>query len=147
MSAVTTVKETIVVEGLGKYGPKVSGKFYNLSKKSGLELKHFTPGHTYDVIVYTSASGTKYINQLVGEVVGAAAPAVEEAPVSNVSSTTDKVAYWDKKNDAQKLGGLFHDAAQITAAIVMAEGANVDRALEIFGTVIDRVVEIRNRMN
>lgn len=59
-------KESIVVERLAKYGPVVNGQFYSLSSKSGLSLSAFEVGKQYEVLVYTSDSGKKYINQVVG---------------------------------------------------------------------------------
>ncbi len=61
------VKETITVTLVAKYGPKVGDVWYNLSPKSNLTPDKFVKGNTYDVLVYTSKTGKKYINQIVGE--------------------------------------------------------------------------------
>jgi len=60
-------KETITVEKVSKYGVLVNGAWYNMGQKSGLTSDKFQQNGTYDVLVYTSDTGKKYINQLVGE--------------------------------------------------------------------------------
>lgn len=61
------IKETITVTLVAKYGPKVQDQWYSLSPKSGLTPANFQAGKTYQVLVYTSKTGKKYINQIVGE--------------------------------------------------------------------------------
>ncbi len=52
---------------IGKFGPKVGDVWYPLSSKSGLKPDNFEKDKTYSVLVYTSGTGKKYINQLLGE--------------------------------------------------------------------------------
>lgn len=60
-------KETITVTYVGKFGPRVGEIWYPLSSKSGLKPENFEKGKTYNVLIYTSGTGKKYINQIVGE--------------------------------------------------------------------------------
>lgn len=153
-------RETITIEAFGKYGPKANGGYFNWSQKSGLSDASVKIGGTYDVLVYQSpGKKTRYINQIVGEtptanptpVVEAAPARIMEAPTKEVSSTKaksdDKEAYWAAKNDSQKLGGLFHDAAQITAAIAMSGGYDVAKALTAFEEVLNGVIKVRSKLD
>lgn len=81
-------KETITVTYSAKYGPKIGDVFYSLSPKSGLTPKNFEVGKTYQVLVYTSKTGKKYINQIVGE--GTAV--LNGVPTNTISAqTTEKL--------------------------------------------------------
>lgn len=150
-------KETIVVEAAGKYGPKVNGVFYSLSTKSNLRPEQFQPGKTFDVLIYTTpASGKKYINQIIGEgtpvVTSAPLPSCSTVTIPNltadvVTKTTDKETYWKEKNDSQKLGGLFHDAAELTASLVMANGLKTPEALKAFEEVLSGIIAIRVKLD
>jgi hypothetical protein len=57
--------EKITIEGIGQYGPKANGRYYYISKMSALTNASFIPGATYNVEVYTSDKGAKYINKIV----------------------------------------------------------------------------------
>lgn len=154
-------RETIVVEQVGKYGPKVNGVFYSLSPKSNLRPEQFVAGRQYDVLIYTSvpsaksAGGKKYINQIVNEgPVTTAAPVVQTAliaaspaAVTTSTATENKEAYWERKNDSQKLGGLMHDAADVTSALIMANGLKTAEALKTFDEVLAGIIAIRAKLD
>ena len=55
-----TATETITVNSLNKFGVRVGNKQYNFSKN--LVNKDLKEGNTYEVEVFTSANGAKYIN-------------------------------------------------------------------------------------
>ena len=92
-----TNKETITVDSINQYGPRVGGKNYYPSKKSGLSPEDFEVGKSYTVLVYTSDKGAKYINQIVGDavvetpkaIVAPVAP-VKEAPKAPALSLSEK---------------------------------------------------------
>jgi len=85
-------KVSITVERLGKFGVLSGGLWYNLSSKSGLKVSDFSPKTTYEILVYTSDGGKKYINQIVGT--GAT---LNGEPSSSISAQTVPVKAGDDK--------------------------------------------------
>jgi hypothetical protein len=64
----SNLRETVTVKNISKYGIfGLDDTGYYLSPKSGLKPDNFEQGNTYHVLVYTSGTGKKYINQIVGE--------------------------------------------------------------------------------
>lgn len=65
----SAVNEVIMVEEVkeGKYGPfaKVGGKYYNKGKQFKGNFDDMKAGNTYEVEVYTTESGGKYIQKLI----------------------------------------------------------------------------------
>jgi hypothetical protein len=138
-------KTTITVERIGKFGVMSGGVWFNLSSKSGLKISDFSPMTSYDVLVYTSDSGKKYINQIVGT--GTIAP-VSDKVVSTKNETSvafkpgdDKLLAvlkeeakrpvkitgevdWDKKNAQIRAQGTVQAAVQSPALQMFA--ANYD---------------------
>lgn len=135
-------KVSITVERLGKFGVLSGGLWYNLSSKSGLKVSDFSPKTTYEILVYTSASGKKYINQIVGT--RNVAP-VEEVPkviagddkllevlkeeakrplTVKVDTPGYKEVDWDKKNAQIRAQGTVQAAVQSPALQMFA--ANYD---------------------
>ena len=145
-------KQTITVERIGKYGVMSGGIWFNLSSKSGLKLSDFSPMTSYDVLVYTSDSGKKYINQIVGNgaVIKADYKKVEEKVFEEVSKPGDdkllevlkrenpvrlkvdthniptytKEVDWDKKNAQIRAQGTIQAAVNSPALQMFA--ANYD---------------------
>lgn len=60
-------KATIVVDAVSKFGVRVGQEWYNIDGKSGLKVEQFEKGKTYTVLFNQSASGKKYMKQIVGE--------------------------------------------------------------------------------
>jgi hypothetical protein len=78
----TSATETITIEGPTPYGVKANGRYYNFSKF--LKDKTFETGRTYQVNIYTSDKGAKYINEVLGEVSSVLVDALQSsAAVSN----------------------------------------------------------------
>ncbi len=155
-------RETLTIESIGKYGPRANGQYFSWSNKSGLSNDSVKVGQTYDVLIYqTPGKKTRYINQIVGEAASApartleakaheqSATAVEAPKAGGIAGkpAADKEAYWAAKNDSQKLGGLFHDAAQITAAVAMSGGYDVPKALAAFEEVLNGVIAVRSKLD
>lgn len=162
---VVTEKETILVERSGQWGPQVNGEYYSVN--APLTPDMFKQGQSYDVLIKRGKpsekypTGKKYIAQLVrqaesqtknsGPTVQATAGGVlSHVPVSAPTTSyaakadsTDKEKYWEDKNKSMLVGGLFHDAATLTAAIVSTNGLTEEQALESFKRVLDRIVAIR----
>jgi hypothetical protein len=142
-------KVKITVERLGKFGVLSGGLWYNLSSKSGLKISDFSPMTTYDILVYTSDGGKKYINQIVGT--GSAAPkeiemvsgtnpglvkagddklleVLKEEAKRPVTVKADTSGYrevdWDKKNAQIRAQGTIQAAVESPAIQMFA--ANYD---------------------
>lgn len=96
-------KETIVVEALGKWGPKVNGTYYSFSPKcKEADKGKLVPGGTFDVEVFTAESGKKYINA-VGEMAqkqltGSDIVKLVQKPVF----TSEKKVYTKKSDEMSK---------------------------------------------
>jgi hypothetical protein len=144
--------EVVKIDRVGKFGPSINGKWYGLKKP--LQPTDFIAGQAYEIETEPwSKNGKSGINIMKATPASSAAPSVSvgtakavEAMVDQGAKKEDKTEYWAAKNDSQKLGGLFHDAAQITAAIVTANGLSTDKALEEFKKVLSAVVEIREKI-
>ena len=126
-------KVTITVERLGKFGVLSGGLWYNLSSKSGLKISDFSPMTSYDILVYTSDGGKKYINQIVGTSEAVAAPVTppvlkEEVDTERAKRVTapSKVGEvdWDKKNAQIRAQGTIQAAVESPALQMFA--ANYD---------------------
>lgn len=153
MSVAELIKETIVVGRVGPYGVQVGNEWYGVNKP--IEPKDFKIGVTYDVLLKVGKK--KYISQIIGQAPEAetkATPVTGRGTSNDVTRDTTKSstetkpteAYWKDKNDSMKIGGLFHDVAQVTAALIMVNGATtVEAALETFESVLDGIVAIREQ--
>lgn len=61
----STVKETVQVASLGKWGPKVGSEYYSWSKNiKETDKGKVVPGGTYDMELYIADSGKRYINSV-----------------------------------------------------------------------------------
>lgn len=110
-----------------------SGAWLNLSKD--VKPTEFQKGQTYSVEIATNDKGYKSIVK-VNEATGAAPKA----------STSSRNEYFEKKDESQKVGGLAHDAAAITSALVTSHGLTEEQALQTFERVLKAVVEIREAL-
>lgn len=142
-------KVSITVERIGKFGVMSGGVWYNLSSKSGLKVSDFSPKTTYEVLVYTSDSGKKYINQIVGSGASlpntsAGIPCVEgvdytqklppkpkagDDKLLEVIKKETKEVDWDKKNAQIRAQGTIQAAVQAQALSMYA--ANYDEWLAL----------------
>ncbi len=157
------IKETITVTQSGQWGPKVGNEYYGLNDP--LTATDFKAGGTYDVLINQGKptpkypSGKKYICQIVGSIETKGQVGTPVYPFQSQGTTSSgrgqgmektidvaKDAYWDKKNMDMRLGGLFHDAAQITASLVAVQGLTVVDALKTFDEVLTGVIASRERL-
>jgi hypothetical protein len=143
----TLEKESIVVSRVGKFGVEVAGVWYGINKP--LELTHFSSDTAYDVLIKRGPAsdkypeGKKYIAQIVGS--AAQAPiANKPAPAASPTTATGTDKYWQDKDSAIKTGAIFHDAAQVTAALIQTTGVNsTEQALKVFKEVLDGLTTLR----
>lgn len=117
--------ETIKIESNGKFGPKVNGQFYSFSKfyKGNRELP---VGSTVEVDVFTSDSGKKYINAVLGEAVAPVKAVTKQAPkAAKVLDNTMSKDEWAAKDVRISRQGVIQVAVQVTSnfeeAVILAD--------------------------
>lgn len=107
--------ETITIDTVTKYGGRVNGKNYNLSKNyTGPVLQALK---TYEAEIYTSAQGAKYINKILREIEGVAeretvavpTPA-PTAPVAATNTHVYKARDFDKEARGKTRCALYEAA-------------------------------------
>lgn len=130
-----TVKETIQVASLGKWGPKVGDEYYSWSKNiKEADKGKVVPGGTYDCDVYIADSGKKYLNSVTvnGNVapllvapVFKDTPLVKPVKVSVKKSEEMTRADWDSKDRRISRQGVIQVAVQVESdfdkAMALAE--------------------------
>lgn len=61
-----TIKETVTINSLGKWGPRVGDEYYSWSKNiKETDKGRVVPGGTYEMELYVADSGKKYINTVL----------------------------------------------------------------------------------
>lgn len=140
------IKETITVTYVAKYGPKVGEEWYNLSPKSGLIPSNFVVGKTYQVLVYTSKTGKKYINQIVGEAteLPKAEPKVEtpkDEPVAERKVSYAKPAGRDFDAEARGKVACASWAAALSSPALAMYALNKEDYLTLVETVADKMTK------
>ncbi len=157
----TTVKERIKIAELTKFGFKVGTEYVNFSKQLPEGDKtNVVPGAELDVELYVADSGKRYLNKILSGIaaqsvkpaVAMAAPEVKaEVPAKKAfvpkfqkkdESTTMSKSEWQAKDRSQLLGGLCHDAAQLTLAAVTV-GASSEDVLKMYKAMLDGVIALR----
>ncbi len=161
------MQKLVIAESVeGKFGPQVkdvAGNYYSFSKfyKGPTE---FPVGTALDVDVYTTAKGGKYLNSakvVVGD------SDVIELPTTKKTQTTETVSKvapkakpdfkakadttmskdeWKAKDRSQLIGGLSHDSAAITAALVNVSNLNQEKALEVYKKLLEGMLAIREEV-
>lgn len=127
------------IDRVGPYGVQSNGVWYGVNRP--LTPKSFVVGNVYGVTFKAGTNGKQYID--------ASSPITLPTEPSNI--TKAKLAdtspeYWDQKNRSQLVGGLFHDAAQITASLVMTQNLNKDDTLKTFAAVFEALLEYRDSL-
>lgn len=143
MSDVTHVIQ-ITIEKLGPYGPLAAGVWYGLSKKSGLTVQDFIVGNTYNVVLWTSDSGKKYINKVVNNAQSVNGAESVASPAQQAESKQQPKATWadnDKsKNKRILVQGVYQAVAH--AAIHYGEKQNyVDTVAELAEGLLGKMTE------
>lgn len=142
------IVKTIVVDAVNPKNGGVltkDGVWLSISKFGAktVDGKDITPalfdkGGTYQVEVQVGKKGGEFITGLVSAPAGHGLPTGEKlvpAPTRSFNKSFQKKddgmtkADWAKKDKSQLLGGLSHDVAAITAALIQT-GTDADAALE-----------------
>lgn len=59
-----TIKETVVIDELGKWGPRINGTYYSFSKNF-TDKAAVVPGAKLEIETYVAESGKKYVNKIL----------------------------------------------------------------------------------
>ena len=107
----SSVKETLKVDSLGKWGPKVGNEYLSWSKKiTDADKGKVVPGGTYEMDLYIADSGKRYINSV--KVSGTANTTVVIQPeplLQAVKPTHSDFGYPLKPKVAKKLDEMSKD--------------------------------------
>jgi hypothetical protein len=162
VNAGTVEKEIITVTDVAEdqYGTfvRANGKRYGEGKffKGMNDLK---AGGTYEVEVYTGPQGGKKIQKLISShpidkpetVLGTTNNTVATGnvpPLKNLKPKSESMTKedWSAKDRSQLIGGLCHDAAQITASLTVSQGMDKDGALEVYKDVLNQLINFRSEV-
>jgi|ERR1051326_349286 hypothetical protein len=147
-----TVK-TFKVKSLSKYGFFADGveKGVYFSKKLlEADKTRIVPGVSFDGELFTSDSGGLYLNKVTAfheskKVEKSAEKTVEKAVEKKSFKAKDDTsmskAEWQAKDRSQLIGGLSHDAAAITAALVAVDTTLVP--LDVYKELLEGMLKIR----
>lgn len=160
MASTTIVK--VKVQELTKYGFKANDKFVNYSKQFK-DQAMVVPGAAFEAEYYISDGGKEYLNKILSNsVVSSFAPAINSEPKADtqrakkftpkfnkpVSAASDSEkmskADWSAKDRSQLIGGLSHDAAAITAALVAC--TSVEDPLKLYKSLLEGMLKIREEV-
>lgn len=142
-----TVIVKVKVQELSKYGFKANDRYVGLSKNlSEADKTRLVPGAEFEAEYYVADSGKEYLNKILASVSSApqspgdsanapktAYPKVDTERAKKFTPKYEKKAAvsdsekmskadWSAKDRSQLIGGLSHDAAAITAALVTVIG-------------------------
>lgn len=157
MASTTVVK--VRVQELSKFGFKNSDRYVNYSKqlKDSDKMK-VVPGAEFEAEFYVSDSGKEYLNKILSEVVqpkknepkatvkaeAKETKKAEPAGLGSLSATMSK-ADWSNKDRSQLIGGLSHDAATLSVAIMNVQGTtDVSEAVSLFEEVLKGLIKVRD---
>ena len=134
--------EIITIETVTKYGGRVAGKNYNLSKKyTGPALE---VGKTYEAEIFTSVNGAKYINN-AKETASQVVTKTSEVPVVTTASSS-KVTFestpirtvvgrdFDKEARGKTLFGLYSALIQSPYLVNVSNDIEFIEKIRNFGT-------------
>lgn len=156
----TTQIMKVKVEELSKYGFKANGEYVNYSKQFPEAQKvSIVPGAEFEGEVYVADSGKQYLNKVLSQSPAQPITKAVAAPVdterakkftpkfTKKDDTSMSKAEWQAKDRSQLIGGLSHDAAAVTAAL-LATAAEMDpqEALTIYAFVLNGMLKIRDEV-
>lgn len=168
----SVLKDKVTVSELSKFGFKVGNEFINYSKQlPEADKTNVVPGATFEGDFYVADSGKRYLNKILSSVPSAkgaavssqttlAAPAFVDteqakkyapkpfvakfAKKDGAESTTMSKSEWQAKDRSQLIGGLSHDAAAITAALVNV--TQVLKPLDLYKELLTGMIAIREEL-
>ncbi len=160
-----TVKERIKVDELSKFGFKVGQEYINYSKHiPEADKTNVVPGAEFEAELFVADSGKRYLNKILFSVpsakvadasLGTVQKAVDTERAKKFTpkfqkkdeSATMSKSEWQAKDRSQLIGGLSHDAAAITAAMLgLQVYNNTDEVLKCYQQVLVGMLKIRDDM-
>jgi hypothetical protein len=156
--AETSVK-TMEVKALTKYGfQNEAGEYVGWSKNlKESEKTPVIPGRVFSFEIYTADSSKQYVNKVLKQMDTLKSGDTPKATVNTVKVTpqvpkpvmnvTPQVTDWAAKDRSQLIGGLSHDAATLTAAIVRdMPDLETDKVLELYHDFLAGMLKIRDKV-
>lgn len=156
-----TLAVKVKVQELTKYGYKANDRYVGYSKLFKDQAR-VVPGAEFEAEYYVADSGKEYLNKILASVpaappqqvvVQSPAPAVAIAPKEfkpkfqkkeEGASATMSKSEWQAKDRSQLIGGLSHDAAAITAAIVAVD--TTVTPLAVYRSLLEGMLKIREEV-
>lgn len=150
--------ETMKVKSLSKFGFFVEGKekgVYFSKKLDASSKTNIVPGVEFEGELFVSDTGGEYLNKVVKFLPGVIAKATvveskkeavvtpkKESTYKTKEDTTMSKSDWALKDRSQLIGGLSHDAAAITAALVAVDTNLVP--LDVYKELLEGMLKIRS---
>ncbi len=159
----TTVKETVKVDELSKFGFKMGQEYINYSKQlSETDKANVVPGVSFEAELYVADSGKRYLNKILAQASRSGVAKPVKSPVSEVTKAVKSEekaivkavadapmtkAEWSAKDRSQLIGGLSHDAAELVAAMLpMQPAESISSVLDIYKEVLLGLLKIRDEV-
>lgn len=130
----STMKQTVTIGELSKWGPKVGDEYFSFSKKiKEADKARIVPGAVLELDLYVADSGKKYINSVLGnsfalEAPKLVAPVFKDTPVAKpikaaASKKSEEMtrADWDAKDLRISRQGVIQAAVQAVAGFSTQE--------------------------
>lgn len=156
----TVVK--ITVQELTKYGFKANDRYVNYSKQlTESDKAKVVPGAELEAEYYIADSGKEYLNKVLSSATvvgsGTESPKVDTTRAKKFTPTFNKAAApdnsmskadWAAKDRSQLIGGLSHDAAELTAAALTVWGTLQSEAvvLRTYKSFLEGMLKIREEL-
>lgn len=151
--------EMMTVQELTRYGFKANNEYINWHPDIPQDQKGIVvPGGVYQVTYTVNTSGKKYATGVTASKDAPAPlkagdkltptvtnqPVKQEAVIGNSAKGTD----WAAKDRSQLIGGLSHDAAELTVALVRVQGSldNTQAILAAYKEFLEGLIQIRNEV-
>lgn len=150
----TTTVQKLKVSKLTKFGFIAEGveKGFYLSPKFDEAVKvQIVPGVELEGAVFVADSGAQYLNNakvLSSIIVKEDKPSVKSKKDFKANKDTSMTKdEWAAKDRSQLIGGLSHDAATLTAAILNVQPAeNASDAVAVFKDILAQLLKVRDEL-
>lgn len=127
-------------------------QFISFNKNVNVPVTDLQTDGTYEFeLSISEKTGKKYVNKVLSLGTTGVETAVNQEPrtTSSTSSTGKSPSYWAAKDESQKLGGLFHDAATLTAAVLslMTQQETESKMHDVFNHALEVVITARKNLD
>lgn len=146
------LKDTLIVEQVGKFGVRVNEEWFGVNEP--LTPSSFVPGKSYTVSYKRGKPSPKYPNGkgYIDEIIGEPTVLVETVVTKNTDSKKinsqqngyQQTGYQQTdKERSQLIGGLCHDAATLVGQLTITHGYTDSQVVEAFDKVLRELLRIR----